>query len=235
MRVAASCSSAVRAVLFAPAAEAEVLGRCDSAVYLRCARGVVALVRPHALRLPCAVVTASLPATGPVRVGDGAVSWPGTVATVLRAWPAAMVPRVSPAPGRLAALDEAAKRIDLDVPESLNIKSNLGRGPGLTPSGDDIVAGYLLGCRAFGRDPGELPGDVRAGVNRTTALSAALLLHAIAGRCLPQVSAVVRGLATGDLDRPLAALLRVGHTSGAALGRGLVLAATAPDAVKAGQ
>lgn len=196
-----------------------MLGRCASAVYLRVHGDVIALVTPGALRLPCAVVVPVLPPAAPVVVGDGSVSWHGTEVSVVREWAPATVPRVTPLPERVVRL------FDTRGPISLDVESTLGRGPGLTPSGDDVLAGYLLGCRAVGRDPGELPTAISTNSHRTTALSAALLRHAIAGRCLPEVAAVVRALEGGDLDPPLAALLRVGHTSGAALGQGLALAA----------
>jgi hypothetical protein len=67
---------------------------------------------------------------------------------------------------------------------------------------------------------------------RTTALSTALLWHAARGECIAEVTAVLadpRGLA-------VAALLRVGHTSGAALVTGLLAAALAArDSGQAGE
>jgi Protein of unknown function (DUF2877) len=221
MMVPASCSSAVRAVLFAPARQAEVLGRCRSAVYLRVHDDVIALVTPDALRLPCAVVVPVLPVAEPVMVGDGVVAWHRIVAPIVREWAPAIVPRVRPRSEQVARLRSVYSTADI----CLDVESTIGRGPGLTPSGDDVLAGYLLGCRAVATDAGAMAAAVRTNAHRTTALSAALLHHAIAGRCLPEVAAVVRALESGDLDTPLAALLRVGHTSGAALAYGLALAA----------
>ncbi len=225
MRLAASCSSAVRPALRAPAAEAVVLAGCANALYLRTTSDVLALVTPDALRLPCAVVSPSLPSAGPVIVGNEAIAWPGGIVSVVREWPPARVPRVQPLPARLAVLRHAAESVDIGLPRRLDLNSMLGRGPGLTPSGDDVLAGYLLGCRAFGAVPTAVEVYAELTTERTTALSAALLRHAIAGRCLPEVAAVVAALGSGDLVAPVAALLRVGHTSGAALGHGLLRAA----------
>jgi hypothetical protein len=229
----ASCCSAIRASVQAPPAVAHVLGACARAVYLRTGGDVLALVTPDALRLPCAVVVPRLPDSGPVVVGAGRVAWAGTTLRVVREWAPATVPRVEPDPERVAGLERAVTGIDIGIPVRLDVRSTLGRGPGLTPSGDDLLAGFLLGCRAFGRDVADVEAAVEDGAHRTTALSAALLRHAVAGRCLPEVAAVVHGLVAGDLDRALAALLRVGHTSGTALGRGLLLAAQLPVAVAA--
>ena len=63
---------------------------------------------------------------------------------------------------------------------------------------------------------------------RTTALSAALLWHAARGECVDEVAAVAAALSGRlDVDAALRRLLDVGHTSGAALAAGLVLAAEA--------
>ena len=106
----------------------------------------------------------------------------------------------------------------------------LGLGPGLTPAGDDLLAGLLVGLSARPdlRDP--LAAAVqRHAPARTTWLSAELLRLAAAGLAAPAVVAVADALAGhgGDdaLPRALPALLAVGHTSGPALARGLLLAA----------
>src|SRR5262249_13546495 len=58
----------------------------------------------------------------------------------------------------------------------------LGRGPGLTPAGDDVLAGLLAGRAAYGPDDRALADDICAlAPSRTTALSAALLRHAARG------------------------------------------------------
>ncbi len=215
-----------------------MLGRCRCAVYLLTASEVVVLATPEALRLPCAVIAPVLPQGGPVVVGDGRIGWPGASVSIVREWAPTVVPRVTPSPARAAALRKTLAEITIDVPICHDVDLMIGRGSGLTPSGDDVLAGFLLGCRAFGVDAGSLPAAVLAAAPRTSALSAALLRHAVAGRCLPQFAAVAAALNRGPalnygVDGALAALLRVGHTSGAALAHGLALAAGVPVAAAA--
>ncbi|WP_329126690.1 oxamate carbamoyltransferase subunit AllH family protein [Streptomyces sp. NBC_01465] len=101
----------------------------------------------------------------------------------------------------------------------------LGAGPGLTPSGDDVLCGVLLACHALGRP---IPGPLRDAIARaeelTPLVSAALVLHAARGECVPQAAALLRAAAAGhDAAPALRGLLAVGHHSGSDLARGLVL------------
>jgi hypothetical protein len=124
----------------------------------------------------------------------------------------------------------------------------LGRGPGLTPGGDDVLAGFLIGAAAFGLDVAALRYAVAVlAPARTTALSAALLWHATRGECIDELAAVAavltsrppRGASSAipapaprpfeseRAGRAVSRLLSVGHSSGAAMALGLVLAAEA--------
>lgn len=96
----------------------------------------------------------------------------------------------------------------------------LGRGPGLTPEGDDELAGHLLVVAAAGGTPPHL----EAALHRTTALSASLLRAAAQGYAVPAVVAYVDAVVAGDPIaahrlRPLVAA--IGHSSGPALLRGI--------------
>ncbi|MYW64970.1 DUF2877 domain-containing protein [Streptomyces sp. SID8379] len=95
----------------------------------------------------------------------------------------------------------------------------LGLGPGLTPSGDDILCGLLLAL------PPPLSAPVTAAVadaaRRTTLLSAALLRHAVRGECVAPAHALLTGR---DLPAALRGLLTVGHHSGGDLARGVAAA-----------
>ena len=102
-----------------------------------------------------------------------------------------------------------------------------GRGAGLTPSGDDALAGILLVC-AMDRSLGPALADLAAGA-RTTRLSRAFLKWAAAGQSIEPAHALLDGAAAGDpagMRRAVAALTAVGATSGAALVAGVALAAT---------
>ncbi|WP_433478399.1 DUF2877 domain-containing protein [Spirillospora sp. CA-142024] len=125
------------------------------------------------------------------------------------------------ADGDLAGAVEAAERI-------------VGLGPGLTPSGDDILCGLLAALRLVGgavRHGGTavwladwLGAAVTADAGtRTTALAATLLHCAAAGNAGGEVTAVLRCVA--GHEPPAAAvrrLLAVGHTSGTDLAHGVL-------------
>ena len=128
--------------------------------------------------------------------------------------------------GPLAALRGAVRRADLEA--ALRTATRLiGLGPGLTPAGDDVMAGTVAGLVLLGHPAAErfATGVCSLAAGRTTELSAALLRHAAAGRVSAEYAAVLRGLVG---ERPLAPavdqLLATGATSGRALALGLYTA-----------
>ncbi len=189
---------------------------------------LVAVETARGLRLPCSVLLgpADHPLAG-VRPGDPAEAGAGSLrlgpltVRVARWWrpaaPRAARPRQEAAAYPPGPWDELVRPL-------------LGLGPGLTPAGDDLLAGLLVGLagRPDLRDP--LADAVgRQAPAGTTWLSAELLLLAADGLAAPAVVAVADALdghGPGDaLARTLPDLLSVGHTSGPALARGLLLAA----------
>lgn len=95
----------------------------------------------------------------------------------------------------------------------------IGRGPGLTPEGDDLVAGVagiLAATGAHDLVAALLGADLRA---RTTLLSATLLELAARGMGPEPLQALLAG-EPGALDR----LLRLGHSTGRAYAIGAALA-----------
>lgn len=101
----------------------------------------------------------------------------------------------------------------------------LGRGPGATPSGDDLLAGLMLALRRT--TPNErrarvvLAGErvVTRATERTTTVSAALLAQAVRGRTTPRIEAGLRGLLAPDVPRSkwepaVLEAAEAGHTSG---------------------
>ncbi len=95
-----------------------------------------------------------------------------------------------------------------------------------------MLAGFLAGATAFGLDVAALrEATAVLAPTRTTALSAALLWHAARGECLDELAAVAAVLTSRrprgqqPARRAVSRLLSVGHTSGAALALGLVIAA----------
>lgn len=109
----------------------------------------------------------------------------------------------------------------------------VGLGPGLTPSGDDVLGGLLIALRLLG---GVIPGGTKAvwladwlgaavtsfAGERTTPLSATLLHCAARGQAAAEVAAVLHGFAGQEPLLPaIRKLLATGQTSGADVAWGL--------------
>jgi Protein of unknown function (DUF2877) len=92
-----------------------------------------------------------------------------------------------------------------------------GRGAGLTPAGDDLLAGYVAGLVLLHGETKRAKQLAMEAAGRTVPLSATLLRHAARGE-VPEPVHIL--LASGD-TRPL---LAFGHSSGIAWLRGLVSA-----------
>lgn len=172
-----------------------------------------ALALPIALRLgrPAAEICWGVEQGAVVTVGRGGVALPALVVRAVRGWSPARV-----APGSTLPASP-------DVDARVLVRGLVGRGPGLTPSGDDTLAGLLLTARALGGWP-ELAAEAEAALTRTTSLSAALLRAAIDGYAVPAVVTYVAAAVVGDA--PACARLRpevlaFGHSSGAALLEGI--------------
>jgi hypothetical protein len=176
---------------------APVVGRRVVAPYAEDDGFVVVVVGRDGPLLPNGVVLSGRRESGPVSL-EGAEVWDPTI--VLADDPAAL--------GRAIA----AVAGDAGEPQ-------IGRGPGLTPEDDDVVAGMAAVYAAAGRSTAALLGaDLR---RRTTALSATLLELAARGMGPEPLQALLAGRVSA-LDR----LLRMGHTSGRAYARGAAAALT---------
>ena len=125
-------------------------------------------------------------------------------------------------------LIELAAALASGTPEALAgpVRSLLGRGPGLTPLGDDVLAGALVTLSATGHPAAApLAASVASALaarphTATTGVSAALLVHAGRGECVPQLAGVLEaaaGTSAGTLVSAVTELLRVGHSSGGGL------------------
>jgi hypothetical protein len=216
---------------------------------------VLAVLTVDARRLPCGLLlpstSAELPliSLGPPRgtclVGDGTVTWAGPAGPVavraVREWAPVRPARGAVMAAALATVGAGLSGVDPETDSELLASVAaaagdheasaaaarlLGRGPGLTPSGDDQLAGLLVGAWAFGLDLPGIRDIVALAGTRTTALSATLLWHAARGECIDEVAAVAAALCGQRPAGPaLRDLLAVGHTSGFALALGLVTAA----------
>jgi hypothetical protein len=224
-----AASASVAAVVAGPPRPVEVATVTPHAVYL--ATGdpdfpALCLATPEAVRVPCALVVDRLPTgIGGGTVGEGTVSLAGFEGRVTRWWrpprPRVAVPVSAGQPtGPVRALIEAVAG---NRPLAPPVSRLIGRGPGLTPYYDDVLAGLLVTLAAL-RSPTFQPlGEaVRAlAPTRTTFVSAALLHHATRGECIPQLAAALNG---DGID----ALRDVGHTSGAGLIEGMHAATAVP-------
>ena len=202
-QVAAACSARVRDLISGPVRRADVLGRFATALYLRLASGeIIALLSLDAVRLPIGLIlptsSREFPLTyltGPVVVGSGGVqigSWSCRVSRLvsLRA-PAGLTPDRDACEHlrhRLAHWQSADP--DLCLPDALLddahspevaadlVRRLLGVGPGLTPAGDDVLAGLLVGLWSFGQRAEPLRLAVLAGLrgrhDRSVGRSAAM-------------------------------------------------------------
>jgi hypothetical protein len=215
------------------------------AAYARCGDVLVGLLAPRAVRVPGSLAVPArlvedLRPGDELLVGGGGVVAGGMRLAVGRWWDSA-VPRLralTPPPvlrapeGVPNAVAAGACRLNEALGHGGEVRDAVrdlvGLGPGLTPAGDDVVAGTLVALVAAGdlARAGAVLDAVRPCRHRTTALSAALLDHAAAGRAVPQLA---RYLHAPTDPAALAGLRAVGGTSGAALtlGAGIGLSVAA--------
>lgn len=217
---------------------------------------------PNGVRLPLA--TADRPFAGlqpgaPVTVGARDIVTGAEHYRLARTWRTA-VPVIRPCRQALAVLVDRLTDVEIGVSEPrvralavglaageprAAVRGLVGLGRGLTPGGDDVLAGTMIGLRAVGRTV--LLQQVRRAVgadiaDRTTAISVDLLRLAATGQAGLESLAVLGAIhaaqrsscGAGHLDALTAAidkLLAIGHTSGADLATGLLigLRTGAPD------
>lgn len=258
MRFVAACSRSAATAVFGGEVTGSVLGVSHAALYVQVTPSssltsrVIAVLPADAARLPCGLLIAqpaarlALPSIAPqgdVTVGLGALRWHCSAGDVtvsaVRVWLPPKIPRLQPRRERLAQLVaslpgaklplafSAATRLALGSADPVG--ELLGRGPGLTPSGDDLLTGFVMAAQAFGLDINNVSAKIAArAAGTTTALSAQLLESALAGEAVPEVVELIRWLAGSSCSaEPIEALTAVGHTSGVAMACGVALAAEA--------
>ena len=145
-------------------------------------------------------------------VWRGALPDPESLAALVRA-PGRRRPRIEDLV-RAGRLEELAARVG-------------GRGPGLTPSGDDLLAGVLVVARLVGGSAAGPRLDAIAAGVATTEIARACLAWAARGQCIAPVHDWLAALASGrpgELAAAHRSLVAVGASSGAHLAAGLALA-----------
>jgi hypothetical protein len=259
VRMPGVASTAIRDALSEPQTPGAVLGTARHAIWLLVEGDVIVASTRDATRLPNGVEIAADAATdafravrhgAPVTVGLGQLLLEGLTIDVVRWWDprpvlrstsvAQLAAAVEGLPTTVPGIESGPLSTALSAGPPLAIlaasDSLIGRGPGLTPEGDDYLAGALAATRILGDALGEAdtaamldsitePLMLRAST-RTTTFSAALIRHAINGRVAAPAGSLLRALAgRGDVADSHRGLTHVGHTSGPALAAGVILGA----------
>lgn len=163
---------------------------------------VLALTPPGRPRMPNGIETDVAVAEGDVVVaGDGVLVTATTRVEVGPVWNPRSVPRVT---------------LSLSPQPELQLDRLAGRGPGLTPLGDDILIGYVAASALNGASRGDVAVLGARASRRTTMLSATLLRLAAEG-ALPEAAHCL--LLDGDPEP----LLGFGSSSGKGIAFGLAL------------
>lgn len=262
LETAGVASMALASVLRRPARPARIIGAFPAAIYLDAGDLVVAVVTRDAVRLANAVVIPMPSTEAPFsqfgastvsNLGQGSVTIGSLCVRATRWWdPAVRLGAVDPPTVRAqvaelgsllagearqpavaipAGLVDACRAHDLPAAVSY-ARALVGLGPGLTPSGDDLLSGMLAALRVFGGDTAfaDAAGAAVAALAtaRTTSISATLLRLACAGQVAEEAAGVLWAIATGEaLEPPVRTLLGIGHTSGADVAAGLLAGAVA--------
>ena len=123
--------------------------------------------------------------------------------------------RIADFEGWLAAmLDPGHASVD-DL--AMPVEDLIGLGPGLTPSGDDFLVGALALLDARGERATHAAlarAIIGASLARTSPLSRCFLKAAAAGQVGENLHRAVSSVMVGDIDAAVAAVGRIGHSSG---------------------
>jgi len=257
VRVPAVASTALRRMMSKSPLSAAVLGTSTHAVWLISGDEVAVVSTRDATRLPNGVELglrsddqpfASVAYGAIARIGATSIDVGSLAVEVVRWWD----PRPVLAPVSMDALAAAVCRLPASV-EGIDsaplgaalanaasdeiviaARSLLGRGPGLTPEGDDYLAGAFAATRVLGAAIGSYrataaldraaPRIDAEAARRTTTFSAALIRCALRGDVAAPAGTLLRSISgRGDVIAAHLTLAEVGHSSGPALAAGIVL------------
>jgi hypothetical protein len=235
--IAVAAPTRVRARLAAASGPVGFLHRGPLAVYLDVDGWCVGVVGTAAAAVPCALRLATsgvgtLAGAESAQVVDGVLHLDGVPLLVGRTIDVT-VPRLGPTwqcfdVGGLAEVRRELPEPALDLlaaGDAAAVPELVGRGSGLTPSGDDVLCGWLAIHHAAGVAVPDLERAVTSSLRRTTTLSATLLDCALHGEVLPEFARMVRALgSSADVGPAIDEVARIGHTSGRALLLGADLA-----------
>lgn len=230
--------------------EGTVLASFSKAVYVRLPAGILVLVAPDVHPGPLYLVLDGSPPKVPPGAAVRAEAWHLRVGATdvsfeeARAWvgavpsPAALgrgavlLAEVAGELGARSALhadpfrNRAARaRASLEAGDLAQAVAHLaGLGPGLTPAGDDALAGMLFVRRTMGGEEAEPALLSAAAAARTTEIASAFLSWAARGQALSPGHDLIGAAARRDRKASQAAaraLARIGETSGADFALGI--------------
>ncbi|GAA4398683.1 hypothetical protein GCM10023168_05020 [Fodinibacter luteus] len=256
--MAGAASASVCSTVSGPSRPATVLHAGHDAVYLDLDGACLGVVSSRGVHVPCGVRTRRprLPLLRPgdgATVGEGSIRLPGLEVEVTEIVDTTVGVLGPDAVGRAAHLLREAVGDRLagalaELPEepmrrlaecdASAVAGLLGFGSGLTPLGDDVLAGWLA-VGAATRHPALASIRTAVGLSarqRTTTLSATLLACAARGEGVPQFRRLLEGLAVGDADlveQSADDVLDIGDTSGSGLVLGALTALDTLDALTA--
>jgi len=260
-RVQGSASTALYGLINSDRTEAIVLGVSDDTVWMSAEERTVAVTTKDSTRWPIAAhlhttadigVGLAIFPTDRAQIGNGRIMFEDLTVEITGWWD----PRPVLAATTLNEIAERIAELPAEVPgisseplgTALASRSAggilhaarflLGKGPGLTPDGDDLLTGALAATRLLGEAVGhERTIAMIAGIStpmaqlaeaRTTTLSAALVQSALRGQVGRPAGELLKALSgTGSIAAAHLGLFRSSHTSGPALAAGIVLGARA--------
>jgi len=243
-------AAGVLPVTMGPPVSGVVLGSMSRAVVIEvtteAGRRVVSLLNRVATGVANGVRIPGPARFDQIQSGDRALVGAGTIEVgplklrVVRSW-GSRVRQVRPGASSVAQLTAAVAGIHCGVEQAAierlrsalaadqgvpaAIDALVGLGQGLTPAGDDVIAGLLTALHAMGRGSFASRISEQALRNQTTTLSADLLRLAGDGHACLEMLGLLAALHRPDapvadaIDR----LLSIGHTSGADLATGLAI------------
>jgi hypothetical protein len=257
--IAAAASSGVADLLDGPLRRGHLLGSSGHVAWVEFDGRVVVIGDPDSVRLPNGIVTTEaitpllVPSDPEISIGRGGIIVGRQHAIrVLRRWdPRPVLPAVNRlvtlgiirnAAGDVEAMGDSGLGGALASRNSARVVGSasrlMGRGPGLTPEGDDLLAAalasYLLMSESLRREAAiRLVASVSGllmerSERRTTALASSLLAHALTGGVVVPIADLLRAICgRGEVSAALETLCTVGHSSGPAYAAGVFAGAAA--------